>query len=228
MFRIFLICLWIICSPYLYPEAEINSLLKDSASAFNEKRTQDGLTLLDKAAQLAEETQDAVMCLEIGRRYIELPGELERKGFAIYIFKKGAGFAKAQGKWAILPDFAMALQLIGERDSAIEIYDDIFIKAGEIKDIDAFGVLKVRYEELGDTERSELCGKMIEALTIPPPPDWQPLGETVRGPKKTSDVTGRVQRQIADQQVQKTMEYFMEKKKLEEQKKKRPMPLYPY
>lgn len=210
-------------SLYSYAD-EIDSLLNDSVKAFSEKRTEDGFILLDKAAQLAEESKDPKMCLEIGKRYNELPGELERKNFAIAIFEKGAGFAKAQGKWAMLADFALAMQLLGEKDSAIGVYDEIFIKAGELRDVDAFGVLKVRYEELGDPERAELCGKMIDALTIPPPPNWQLLGETVRGPKESSDVTGQVQRQIADQQVQKTMEYFIEKKKLEEQKKKKLSP----
>lgn len=216
---VFLILFFI---PLLHSD-EIDSLLVDSSKAFSENKTEEGLILLDKAAQIAESRKNAKACLRVGSAYIDLPSELERKSFAVDILKKGAGFAIEGEKWPMLGDFAMALQHLGEKDSAIEMYDEIFLKAGELRDKETISVLETRYNELGDKERVDICRKMIEALTIPPPPNWKPLGETVRGPKESTDVTGQVQSQIASQQVQKTMEYFIEKKRLEQQKKNKPM-----
>lgn len=221
---IFFIALIIRGITYSYAIDEVNYLLDNSKKAFAEKKTEEGLLLLDKAAHTAETQKDAKACLKIGLTYAGLPNEFDRKEFAISILKKGAEFAMAEGDTLLLSEYAKTLKNLGEKDTTIQIYDYIFFKAGELKDKDTFSILKQKYEELGDTERAELCAKMIDALTIPPPPDWQPLGESVRGPKTAPDSSQQYQRALSDQQVQATMDYFREKKKLEEQKKKKLMP----
>jgi len=204
---------------------DIDSLLDNSTTAFNEKRVEDGLVALDKASQSAEEKKDYAACLKVGLAYAKLPPELERKDYAIDILNKGADFAVEQQKWTILWNFADTLENLNANDEAIAIYDQLFLKAAQIKDKDTIFELKKRYEQLYSTERVEVCAKMIDALTVQPPTNWQPLGESVRGNKETPpDAVQQTQRQIADQQVQSAMEYFIEKRKLAAQKKVKPMP----
>lgn len=206
----------------------INSLLDDSKKAFVENRVEEGLTLLDKAAQIAKDEKDAAMCLKIGLEYLGLPREYERKSFASVILKNGAEFALAQQKWQILAEYAEILQELGEKDTAVEIYDNIFLKAGEMRDKDTVIELKKRYTQLGDAERADICQKMIDALTIAPPQDWQPLGESVRGAKQVDTRVQQSQGALADQEVQGAMDYFREKKKQEQQKKNKPVSYNPY
>lgn len=210
-----------------YPETdEISTLLDSSKKAINENNMEEGLILLDKAARLAEEQKDAEECLSVGLAYAGLPGELERKAFAVDILKKGAGFAEKEKDYTLLGKYAKAFKSLDEKDTAIKIYDEIFLYAGELKDKDVFTTLKTIYKELGDEERAGLCDKMIDALNLPPPPDWQPLGETIRNPKDVHDVSQQSQRSLADQEIQATMDYIKEKRKLHEEKENRPMPSY--
>lgn len=209
----------------LYPEtAEIDSLLDNSRKAFNEKRIEEGLILLDEAAQIAKTKKDADACLLVGLAYAELPNELERGAFAVDILQKGAEFAKGKKDYSLLGKYARELKGLGEKNTAIEIYDEIFLYAGELKDKDVFTTLKTKYEELGDSERAELCDKMLEALNPPPPPDWQPLGETIRGHKDVSDASQQSQRFLADQEIQAAMDVIREKKKLKEAQKNKVSP----
>lgn len=223
--KIFLSIYFILSCSLLHSEsAEINSLLDNSKKAFNEKRIEEGLISLDKAAQLAETQKDANACLAVGLAYAGLPSELERKAFAVDILKKGSDFAKDKKDYSLLGKYAKELKDLGEKDTAIEIYDEIFLYAGELKDKDIFTALKTRYEELGDSERVGLCCKMIEALNPPPPPDWQPVGETIRDHKDVSETSQQSQRSLADQEVQATMDIIRERKKLKEAQKNKTMP----
>ena len=208
---------------------ELDSLLSGASKAFKENRIEEGLISLDTASQIAESQKNIKACLEIGLLYKDLPAELERNVFAADILKKGYRFAAEQKKWHILGKFAEALGELGEKDTAVEIYDIIFLQAGKNKDKDTFIALKKKYQKLGDSERVEFCDKMIKALTITPPPGQPVPIQTVRDPKRQPPMqVQQMQRQLSDQEIQQTLEYFREKKQLEHDKKKKITPSNEY
>lgn len=212
----------VLLSVFLYSDVnEINSLLNSASRAFDEKKTEYGLALLNKVAKMAEEQKDSQACFKIGLEYKELGGKLS----AISILRKGAGFAIDQERWTLVGEYAMALQGIeGGRDIALDLYDRLFMRAGMLRDKDTISVLQKKYKELGYYKRAELCTKMIDILSMPPPANWPLSGETVRDAKSVSDVSQQCTRSLADQEIKATMEYFLEMKRLKEQRKKRPLP----
>lgn len=232
LLTIFFVFLFLLCGFSLYCEdTAIKTLLVTANKALEENKTEEALISLDAAVQIAESEKDPQACLEIALLYEKLPAELERKEFAIDILEKGAVFAEQQKKLPLLWEFAGLLMEFGRNDSAIRLYDQLFIEAGQEKDKYDFIALKGQYEKLGDQERVALCDKMIKIISIPPA-NWPLVGETIRGPKQTSSPqVQQYNRQLADQEIHQTVEHLQEKRQLEEDKKKRTYPdngYYPY
>jgi hypothetical protein len=176
--------------------------------------------LFDQALAFAKRNKDWRGCVATGYGYSSLSIILNKKKDAAQAFKQAAIFSKKDGDWRGLLESGKGFFALGETSQAIDYYNAAFKIAKELESAEGLNKLADSYRKSASLQNAKECMRLAESLT-PPPPGWEPAGETVAGPPKISPEIQRASRESADKEIAEKTKWLIEQKKAEVKRKER-------
>ncbi|MDP3980065.1 MAG: hypothetical protein Q8Q33_01485 [Chlamydiota bacterium] len=182
--------------------------------------------LFIEADQIAQTGQDWRSMIAVGYAFASLPPNPEKEQLTSNAFAAAAAFANNKKDWLGLTEAANGLLHMNKKQDAIQILDMAKTIVDKVNSEKGAQVLAKLYEKSGSIESANAMlnaqqqyAAMYEnaqsSSFVPPPPGWNPVGETVAGPPVIDIEIQKANRAAADSEIAAKNEYILQQKQIE-------------